>query len=63
MNIIDLLDDENEIEREEAVMEEHESRVAYIVVGLKSISSSFPTTSSEPVATIKTESKELEVLR
>ena len=63
MDVSDSLDNEGEIEREEAVMEEHEIRVAHIFVSLKSISSSSPSTSFETATTIKTESKELEVLR
>ena len=62
MDIIDSLNDESETDKEHKVMDEHESRVAHIVVSLKSISSSSPTTSSQPAATIKTESKELDVL-
>ena len=62
MDIIDSLDDECEIEREEAAMEEHEIRIAHILVSLKSISSSSSTTSSKPAATIKIESSELDVL-
>ena len=59
MDLIDSLDDVSEIDKEHKVMDEYKSRVAHIVVSLKGISSS-PPTSSEPVATIKTESKELE---
>ena len=37
MDIIELLDDECEAEREEAAIEEHEIRVAHIFVCLESI--------------------------
>ena len=63
MDVFDSLDDENEIDKEHEVIDEHESRVAHIVVSLKSISSFSLTTSFEPAATIKTEGKELDVLR
>ena len=63
MDIIDALDNDDEIEREGGVMEEHEDKMAHIIINLKSTSSSAPTTSSETTTTIKTKSKELEVLR
>ena len=62
VEVIDVLDDNNEIEREGDVLEELEDKMAYIIVSLKSISSA-PTTSSGNTTTIKTERKELEVLR
>ena len=55
IDVIDSLDDDTEIEIEGDVMDEHESRVAHISVSLKELSSP-----AEP--TIKTESKELNVL-
>ena len=63
MDVIDSLVDKTEIDKKHYVIVAHESRIAHIVFHLKSISSYSHTTSSEPVATIKTESKELEVLR
>ena len=62
IDVIDALDDDEEIEREGDVMEEHEGKMVNIIISLKSISSSAPTTSSETTALVKTESKELEVL-
>ena len=56
MDIIGSLDDNTEIEREGDVMDEHKSSVAHISVSLKELSSP-----AKP--TIKTESKELDVLR
>ena len=56
MDIVDLLVDESEINREEVVMEEHEIRVAHMSVSLKGLSSHTETT-------IKMESKELDILR
>ena len=56
MHVIDLLDGDTEIEREGDVMDEHESRVAHVSVSLKELCST-----AKP--TIKTESKELDVLR
>ena len=65
MDIIHSLNNDSEIDKEHEVMDEHESRVAHIVVSHKSISSPFLTTCtctfSEPATTIKTESKELDV--
>ena len=63
VEVIDALDDDEEIEKEADVMEEHEEKMAYITISLKSICSSVPTTSSETKAPIKTEGKEQEVLR
>ena len=64
VDVIDALDDDHEVEREGYVsMEGHEEKMAHIIVSLKSISFSAPTTSSKTTTTIKTESKELEVLR
>ena len=63
MDVIDTLDDNDEMQREGDAMEEHEDKMAHIIISLRSISSSAPTTSYKTKATIKTESKELEVLR
>ena len=63
MDVIDALADvTDEIESEEDVVGEHENKIAYIIIGLKSICSSAPTC-SESADTIKTESKGIEVLR
>ena len=44
MDVIDTLESvTDEIESEEDVMEEHENKVAHIIIGLKSICSSAPT--------------------
>ena len=55
MDATDSLDDGDEVEREQAIMDEHESRVAHIVVSLKEVS-------SPAESMIKPESKELDVL-
>ena len=62
MDIIDSLGNESEIDKEYEVTDEHNSRVTHIVISLKSVFSSSPTSSSEPATTIKTESKEPNVL-
>ena len=55
INVVDSLVDEGEIDTEEAIMDDHESRVTHIFVSFKRLSS--------PAApTIKTESKELHIL-
>ena len=56
MDVIDSLDNKSEIGKEHEVMDEHKNRAVHIVISLKSISSSSPTTTNEPAATIKTES-------
>ena len=55
-DVIESLDDESEMDREEVVMDEYDNRVAHIFVSLKKLSPP-----AEP--TIKTESKELDILR
>ena len=56
MNVVDLLVDEGEVEREQVIIDENESRVAHIFVNLKEL--------SPPVERmIKAESKELDVLQ
>ena len=67
MEVIDALDDDEEVEKEADVMEEHEDKMAHITISLKSIYSSVPTTSVytsfKTKTLMKAESKELEVLR
>ena len=47
VDVINALDNDDEIEEEGDVMEEHEDKMAQIIITLKSICSSVPTTSSE----------------
>ena len=56
MDVVDSLVDEVEVEREQAIMQENENRVAHIFVSLNKLSSHV-----EPM--IKIESKELDVFQ
>ena len=61
VDVSDALDDDDQIEKEGYVMEEHEDKMAHITIILNC--SSFPTTSFETKTPIKTKTKELEFLR
>ena len=56
MDVVDSLVDDGEVERKQAITDEHESRVTRLFVRYKELSSS-----AEP--TIKAETKELDVLQ